>query len=48
MKIYIETSVPNAYLDSTKPERQQETQTFWKRLSGYQVYISDFVVKEIQ
>ena len=48
MKIYIETSVPNAYLDSTKPERQQETQAFWKRLPGYQVYISDFVVKEIQ
>ena len=48
IEIYMETSVPNAYLDSAKPERQLETQAFWKRLPGYQVYISDFVVKEIQ
>jgi predicted nucleic acid-binding protein len=48
MELYLETSVPNAYLDATKPERQQETQAFWHRLNHYHVYISDFVLKEIR
>lgn len=48
IEIYLDTSVPNAYLDGTKPERQQETIEFWKRLDQYQVYISDFVITEIQ
>lgn len=48
IEIYMETSVPNAYLDATKPERQQETQAFWRRLEQYRIYISDFVIKEIQ
>lgn len=47
IEIYLDTSVPNAFLDSTKPERQRETIEFWNRLNQYEVYISDFVLKEI-
>ena len=47
IEIYLDTSVPNAYLDHTKPERQKETIDFWNRLNQYEVYILDFVVKEI-
>ena len=46
-EIYLDTSVPNAYLDNTKPERQRDTIEFWNRLNQYEVYISDFVLKEI-
>ncbi|MDI6784984.1 MAG: PIN domain-containing protein, partial [bacterium] len=48
LKIYLDTSVPNAYLDSDKPERQRETKEFWNKLEQYDVYISDFVIKEIK
>ncbi len=48
IEIYLDTSVPNAYLDDTKPERQKETVEFWTKLDQYHVYISDFVLKEIQ
>lgn len=48
LKLYLDTSIPNAYLDSGKPERQMETKEFWSRINQYEVYISDFVLKEIQ
>lgn len=46
--IYLDTSVPNAYFDFNKIERQKETREFWNRLNQYEVYISDFVLKEIE
>jgi predicted nucleic acid-binding protein len=46
--IYLDTSVPNAYFDPNKIERQKETKEFWNRLNQYEVYISDFVLKEIE
>lgn len=48
LKLYLDTSVPSAYLDFDKPERQRETKDFWDRINQYEVYISDFVIKEIE
>lgn len=48
LKLYLDTSVPSAYLDFDKPERQKETKDFWNRMNQYEVYISDFVLKEIE
>lgn len=47
LKIYLDSSVPSAYFDSTRPERQQETQGFWKRIDQYEIFISDLVIKEL-
>lgn len=47
LTIYLDTSVPNAYLDSEKPERQEETKDFWNRMNQYEIYISGLVLKEI-
>jgi predicted nucleic acid-binding protein len=47
LAIYLDTSVPNAYLDFDRPERQMETKDFWNRMNQYEAYISDFVLKEI-
>lgn len=48
LKIYLDTSVPNAYMDLNKLERQVETKEFWGRLEQYQVFVSEWVIKEIQ
>jgi predicted nucleic acid-binding protein len=47
LKIYFDTSVPNAFLDTSNKERCFITRQFWKKLKNYQVYISDLVEKEI-
>lgn len=47
-KLYLDTSVPNAYFDESNPHRQEITRQFWLKLEGYQVFISDLVVKEIK
>lgn len=47
-KLYIDTSVPNAYFDERNPERQDTTKRFWLKLKDYQVFISDLVIAEIQ
>jgi len=47
LKIYLDTSVPNAYFDESKLERQRETKDFWNRLIGYEVFISQRVIEEI-
>lgn len=46
-KIYLDTSVPNAFLDIFNKERCFITQQFWKKLKNYEVYISDLVEQEI-
>lgn len=45
--LYLDTSVPSAYFDDTKPDRQKETRSLWDRLDQYHIYISDQVLMEI-
>lgn len=47
LKLYLDTSVPNAYLDVENPYRQETTKQFWSKLKNYQVYVSDLTVREI-
>lgn len=47
LKIYLDTSVPNAYFDEKNLLRKEITRRFWKRLEGYEVFISDLVLAEI-
>jgi len=47
IRIYLDTSVPNALLDESRPERREETISFWKRLSRFEVCVSDLVKHEI-
>jgi hypothetical protein len=49
-KLYLDTSVPNAYFDVRDWYRQEITKQFWSKLKDYQVFISDLVKKrwEIQ
>jgi len=46
-KIYLDTSVISAYYDDRQPERMKLTQSFWKQISNYEVFISSAVVAEI-
>ena len=48
LKIYLDTSVPNAYADDKNPLRQETTKDFWARLDQYKVFISDIVIEEIE
>lgn len=48
LKIYLDTSVPNAYFDEKNPFRREITREFWKKLRDYEVFISDVVIKEIE
>ncbi len=48
LKIYLDTSVPNAYLDSRDLYRQELTVKFWSKLKNYHISISDLVIKEIE
>lgn len=47
-KIYLDTSVPNAYFDKKNPYRQEITRRFWLRLENCQVFISDLVIREME
>ena len=47
-KLYLDTSVPNAYFDLKNPYRQEITRQFWMKLREYQVFISDLVIKEME
>lgn len=48
LKIYLDTSVPNAYFDDRNPFRREITREFWKKLKDYEVFISDIVIREIE
>ena len=48
LKIYLDTSVPNAYFDDKNPFRKEITREFWNKLKDYEVFISDIVIKEIE
>ncbi len=47
-KLYLDTSVPNAYFDEKNPYRQAITRQFWLKLKEYQVFISDLVIREME
>ncbi len=48
LKVYLDTSVPNGYLDDKNLERQRVTKEFWLKLKEYQVFISEMVIEEIK
>jgi len=48
LKIYFDTSVPNAYIDSRNPIRQEITKNLWEKLHQYKIFVSDLVVEEIE
>lgn len=47
-KIYLDTSVPNAYFDKKNPYRREITKQFWLKLKKCQVFISDLVIREME
>jgi hypothetical protein len=47
LKIYLDTSVPNAYFDERNQYRLDLTREFWSKLPQYQIFVSDLVLKEI-
>lgn len=47
LKIYLDTSVISVYDDSRLPQRQAQTQEFWKTLKDFKVYISEVTINEI-
>lgn len=48
-KLYLDTSVPSAYYDDEKPERQRITKLWWENdLSGYDVVLSRVTVDELE
>ncbi len=48
LKIYLDTSVPNACVDDKNPFRREITKDFWTRFDQYKVFISDIVIEEIE
>jgi len=47
LKLYLDTSVLNAYLDVKNPYRQEITKQFWSKLENYQVFVSELTIREI-
>lgn len=48
LRIYLDTSIPNAYFDDKNLFRRDITREFWKKLGEYEVFVSDLVVGEIE
>lgn len=48
LKIYLDTSIPNAYFDDRDPFRKDITREFWKKLNNYEIFVSDLVIKDIE
>lgn len=48
IKLYLDTSVPNAYFDEKNSHRQEITRQFWLQLKEYQVFISNLVIREMK
>jgi len=47
-RVYIDTTVPSAYLDARAPDRQRLTKEFWDRMPGYEPVISALVLGEVR
>jgi predicted nucleic acid-binding protein len=46
-RIYLDTSVPSAYYDNEKPERQDLTKEFWLKTNTCETHISELVKQEL-
>lgn len=47
-KVYLDTSIPSAYYDFSKPMRQHITQKWFENESrNYEIYVSTLVIEEI-
>ena len=48
-RLYLDTTVPSAYIDARAPDRQRLTEEFWHdRLPSYEPMISALVIAEIR
>jgi predicted nucleic acid-binding protein len=48
-KLYLDTSVPSAFFDTSKPMRQLITQKWFENeAAGYELYISALTIEEIE
>lgn len=47
-RLYLDTSVPNAYFDERNLYRQEITRRFWLKLKECHVLISDLVIREMK
>ena len=48
-RLYLDTTVPSAYIDARAPDRQRLTEEFWlERLPTYEPLISALVIAEIR
>jgi predicted nucleic acid-binding protein len=45
--IYLDTTIISALFDDRTPERKRHTESFWSKLTEYNVHISDLVIDEI-
>ena len=48
LKVYLDTSVISALFDDRNPERKSLTESFFKEIDNYKVYVSDFTIAEIE
>ena len=48
LRLYLDTSVISGYFDARRPERQAETENFWRRLGEFNVSISDLTQAELR
>lgn len=46
-KVYLDTSVISALFDTRTPERMFQTETAWRQLEKYSVYLSETVIAEL-
>jgi len=47
--LYLDTTVPSAYLDARTPDRQSLTRSFWEtRLLSYTIMVSEITLREIR
>ncbi len=47
LKIFLDTSVYSAIFDERDPNRQNQTQDFWKNIEEYNLYYSQINIEEI-
>jgi len=48
LKVYLDTSVISALFDDRNPERKSITEEFFQKSAGYEVYISELTLLEIE
>lgn len=46
-EIYLDTSIPSAYYDNEKPERQELTKEFWLKIKNTKAHVSELVKQEL-